>query len=149
MPFIWVLRHTTGLLIKTGGDAMLTTKELQAKGLSRRSAVFVHQVVAGHRVDEATAIKEALAKQEEEEKKKAVKLQINTMRQLPPWVKGIIEGGESIVEQIVIEIEEKTNRRLVYLKEMRDDGLECVAPDGVLIDVPWEDVVASTGFFKP
>ena len=53
-----------------------------------------------------------------------------------------------VVEQWVIEIEEGTNRRLVYLKELRENDTLCITPDGVELVIPYGDFVASTGFFK-
>lgn len=52
------------------------------------------------------------------------------------------------MEQWVIEIEEGTNRRLVYLKELRENDTLCITPDGVELVIPYGDFVASTGFFK-
>ena len=53
------------------------------------------------------------------------------------------------MDQLVIWIDEKTDRRLVYVKSWDYDHLECVTPDGVDLQVAWEDVIASTGFSRP
>ena len=52
-------------------------------------------------------------------------------------------------QQLVIDIDEKTDRRLVYLVEMKDEHLECVTPDGVAIQVPRADLVYPTGWVMP